>query len=320
MIKEYKKIYKEILKKIKEYQTIVVYRHQSPDFDASGTQNGLATWLKDSFPNKEIITLGKDFYDFTPSLYPHIDEVDVSNKKFLAIIVDTGNSARIDNDSFKKADFKIKFDHHPAVEDYADIAIVNEHLASCSELVLDFVSAFEKKYPLSPLAAKYFYAGIVGDSGRFLYSDVNSHTFEMALICINKGIDINNDVYLPMYEKNISNLTVTKYILNHYTLSSKGVAYYALTQKDLDELNIRCDQAKNFMSIFSNIKGINIWVSISENTEKNEFRVSIRSKKIAIDGVATQFGGGGHAQASGAKLKTLDELPNLIAALDNLVK
>ena len=68
MIKEYKKIYKEILKKIEEYQTIVVYRHQSPDFDASGTQNGLATWLKDSFPNKEIITLGKDFYDFTPIL------------------------------------------------------------------------------------------------------------------------------------------------------------------------------------------------------------------------------------------------------------
>ena len=103
-------------------------------------------------------------------------------------------------------------------------------------------------------------------------------------------------------------------------LISKTRKEKRLTQKDLDELNIRCDQAKNFMSIFSNIKGINIWVSISENTEKNEFRVSIRSKKIAIDGVATQFGGGGHAQASGAKLKTLDELPNLIAALDNLVK
>ena len=54
IIKKNIKLYKEVLKKIKQYSTIVVYRHTCPDFDASGTQNGLVTWLKDSFPNKKI--------------------------------------------------------------------------------------------------------------------------------------------------------------------------------------------------------------------------------------------------------------------------
>ena len=57
MIKQYKKIYKSILNEIVKYDTIAVYRHTSPDFDASGTQNGLVTWLKDSFPNKKIYPL-----------------------------------------------------------------------------------------------------------------------------------------------------------------------------------------------------------------------------------------------------------------------
>jgi nanoRNase/pAp phosphatase (c-di-AMP/oligoRNAs hydrolase) len=35
--------------------------------------------------------------------------------------------------------------------------------------------------------------------------------------------------------------------------------------------------------------------------------------------VAAQFGGGGHKQASGAKITTLDELPSFIAALDALI-
>lgn len=315
------KVYKEIIKKIKQYDTIVVYRHEFPDFDASGTQNGLLTWLKDSFPLKKIYALGKDFIDFTPRLFPHIEEVNVDELgDFLAIVVDTGNSARVDNKSFLKAKEIIKFDHHPAVENYGHINLVCDELSSCAELVADFILSLEKKYPLSPLAAKYFYTGIVGDSGRFLFSSTSMHTFEIASYLIGTGIDINNDVYQIMYEKDIKNLEIQKYLLNNYKLSEHGVAYYVLKDEDLKALDMRVDQAKNNMSLFSNIKGIGIWVSISEDTEKQEFRVSIRSKAVAVNEVAAKYRGGGHAQASGAKLKSLDELDSLIKDLDELLK
>lgn len=68
--------YKLILKKIKEYDHIVVFRHQMPDFDALGTQLGLATWLKDNFPNKTIHVVGENHVTFTPRLYPYMDEVE----------------------------------------------------------------------------------------------------------------------------------------------------------------------------------------------------------------------------------------------------
>ena len=86
-IKQNKKLYKEILKLIKQFNTIVVYRHEMPDFDASGTQNGLVTWLKDSFPNKKIYAQGKDFYDFTPDDIKLIDYVTGEQIKDIPIAI-----------------------------------------------------------------------------------------------------------------------------------------------------------------------------------------------------------------------------------------
>ena len=254
LLKKNIKMYKKILKEILAYDTIVVYRHVSPDFDASGTQNGLLTWLKESFPRKTIYAAGRDFLDFTPSLYPHIEDLDASKlENFLAIVVDTGNTERIDGDSYKKAASIVKFDHHPDVEKYASLSVVNDELASCAELVLDFVNYFKKKYPLSMLACKYFYSGIVGDSGRFLYSSTSGHTFDAAKICLDSGLNINRDVYLKMYEKDVKDLEVQKFLLNNYKVSEKGVAYYVMTDKELKELGLRTEQAKINIHMFSNI-------------------------------------------------------------------
>ena len=52
IIKKNIKSYKKVLKLIKSYDSIVIYRHEFPDFDASGTQHGLATWIRDNFKNK----------------------------------------------------------------------------------------------------------------------------------------------------------------------------------------------------------------------------------------------------------------------------
>ena len=59
-----KKLYKQVLKQIKKYDNIVVLRHDVPDFDASGSQFGLVTWIKDNFPNKRVYAVGDDVPDY----------------------------------------------------------------------------------------------------------------------------------------------------------------------------------------------------------------------------------------------------------------
>ena len=176
-----------------------------------------------------------------------------------------------------------------------------------------------KNYNLSELAARYLYIALVGDSGRFQYSSTTPHTFEIASELISKGINITN-VYALMYEKNVDDLEVTKFILNNYKLSPEGVAYYVLTQKDLDNLGLTCERGKENVNLFSNIKGIKIWCSITEDVTEPCFRISIRTRDYVINGVASEFKGGGHAQASGCQIKDLTELPKFIDRLDELIK
>ena len=313
--------YQKALELIKKYQNIIIYRHELPDFDASGTQHGLATWLRDSFPEKNIYTTGKDFEEFTPSLFPKNDIVDYSNLgDFLAIIVDTSNSQRIDDKNYTLAKEIIKFDHHPGNELYGNINIIDTNLASCSELLINFIIYYSNQYPLRKEASKYFYIGICGDSQRFLISSTSNLTLDAASYCIKQGINIVDDVYQPMYVKSIIDFEVQKYILNNYKLSPNGVAYYILKTDELNALNIKPEQTKKYLSTFANVKEIGIWCAISEDPETHEYWVSIRSKKIPISDIAKKYRGGGHSLASGANLKSFDELDEFITDLDNLLK
>ena len=174
-------------------------------------------------------------------------------------------------------------------------------------------------YVLSEEAAKYFYIALVGDSGRFQYSSTSPHTFAIAQELLKTGINISK-IYHEMYEKCIDDLAVTAHILNNFHVSEYGVAYYVLPLDIQEKLHITTERGKENVNLLSNIRGINAWCSITEDSKEPCWRVSIRSKEKAINGVAAMFEGGGHAQASGAKLNSLDDLPRFIEALDNLFK
>ena len=313
---------KQILKLIKKYDRIVVFRHQMPDFDAFGTQMGLVTWLKDNFPTKEIRFVGENHVTFTNRIYPEMEVIEDSyfDNKFLAIICDTGNTKRISDSRYTKADFIVKVDHHPNKEPYGNINIVFDQLASCAELMVNILLSFGKKYVFSKLAASYFYSGIVGDSGRFLYNSTSSHTFEIANELISTGFNLSKDVYQKMYLKQIDDLKVTAYVLSHFKVSKNGVAYYVLPIDIQEKLKITPERGKENVNVFSNIDGIDIWCSVTENPQLGVWKVSVRSKEVAVNGVAEKYAGGGHDNASGCEIKDLKELPKLIKDLDALLK
>lgn len=49
---------RQIIDKIKQYETIILHRHVRPDPDAYGSQIGLAELIRANFPEKRCIPLG----------------------------------------------------------------------------------------------------------------------------------------------------------------------------------------------------------------------------------------------------------------------
>jgi len=321
-MRPYRRTLKKIYQAILTYDRIVVFRHIMPDFDALGTQMGFVAWLQDNFPNKDIRYVGDDHVTFTPRLYPPMEIIadGYFEQPFLALVLDTGNRDRIADQRYQKAALIIKIDHHPVVDSFGHLNLEVTSMAATSEIIANLVSQFPGRRRISKTAAAYLYSGIAGDSGRFMYSSTSPHTFEAARVLVATGLDLSKDVYQKMYQKALDDLKVTAYILNHFEVSPKGVAYYVLDAAIQDTLKITPERGKENVNVFSNIEGINIWCSVTEDPKDNVWRISIRSKEVAVNKVAAQFGGGGHAQASGAKIDTLADLPRFIAALDDLIR
>ena len=94
---------------------------------------------------------------------------------------------------------------------------------------------------------------------------------------------------------------------------------YVLDKDTLKRFGIPPERGKDNVNVFDHFHGIGIWCSISEDEAKGVWRVSIRSASVPIDEVAEKYRGGGHAQASGAKLKNLKELDEMLKDLDALL-
>lgn len=317
-----RKQFKELEKKIKEYDRIVCYRHISPDFDAFGSQMGLVYWIKANFPKKEVHFVGEGSPRWCPDLYPTPEILDASwfeKGPFLAIITDVANTPRISENTIGRAAYKIKIDHHPEVDRYGDLNIVYPDIIAASELVALFELSRSGKYHLPKEAAEALYSGIVGDSGRFLYKPTDAATMRICGDLLDAGADIDF-IYSNMYKKKMSDINNLKFVLNNAKFTEDGVCYYVLEDKDLKELNIEPGDGKLYINQFRDVEGVEICVSVTEIKSDNSYRVSIRSKTIDIEKVATQFRGGGHEHAAGGKLLSLDELPSLLESLNNVIK
>ena len=320
----HKAAFKAIRKDIENSDIIVVFRHLKPDFDAMGSQMGLYTFLKDNFPNKEIHYVGDNHVSFTPRIFPETEKLSeewFASHDFMAIVCDVGDADRIANPHFAKGKSIAKFDHHPCKAEIADPlhTVLDLEKASAAEIVADFLISWKGKR-LSKEAARWLYIGIVGDSGRFQFSSTNMHTFEAAEACLATGFNLN-ETYQTMYEKTVGSLRSLSYVLSNFKVSEHGVAYYCLPQKVQEELQITPELGKEHVNTFSNIAGIEVWCSITEDPNPKDYcwRISIRSKKLDISPIARKWGGGGHKQASGARIANLTELDAFVKDLDDLI-
>ena len=320
---EHKAKYSRIVSAIKRYDRIAIFRHNTPDFDALGSQLGLYHWIKDNFPNKEVVYLGDNHVTYEGQVFPSMMRLNASwfMEPFLAIMVDVANTPRISDPRYKKAKFKIRIDHHPEVEHWGKIVLIDTDFVACAEILANMFISLEKKYVLSKEAARNLYIGIVGDSGGFKYQHTTSHTFAVATELVNKGLDVT-EINQTMFHKQMNELELKKYALNNYKLSTHGVAYYIVNHELQESLKIEPEQGKECLALFQNVEGINAWMSVTEDVidPKYRWRVSVRSNTTPINEVCSHFNGGGHPNASGARLKRIEELTSLVDELDALFK
>lgn len=310
-------IYKQIFKVIKKYDTIVIARHIGADPDALGSQFALKEIILKTFPNKKVYAVGNPASRF--KFFGNNEKIDnIDTTKGLLIVLDTPDIKRIDGVNLNNFEYVIKIDHHPIIDKYANIELIDDDSCSTSQLILEFI--FNNKIEINKEIGEKLYLGIVGDTDRFLHDYTSPKTFSLVTRLLEEtNIDFTS-LYKVLYQRPISEIRFEGYIYQNLTLTENGVAYIKITDRKLKEFGVDSAAAGNMINDLKFVNEIIVWVFLTEDIKSNLIRANIRSVGPYINDVATKFGGGGHKYASGVKLKTWDDSDKLINELDELVK
>lgn len=308
-----------ILDKIKAYDHIILFRHRRPDGDCLGASKGLQRILRLSFPGKVIDLPESDTSDYLAFLGPDDPALpDEAYQNALGIVVDTGDAERISNPKYALCRELIKIDHHPDRDAYAGLSWVEEHSASCCEMIAAFYTHFQQELCMDQRAAALLYTGIVTDSGRFRYPEVNGDTLRYAAALLDAGVDTQR-LFAQLYLRDAASLRFQAYVYEHLQLTENGVAYLHIGARTQQRFGLSFEDASAAIGYLDSIRGCLCWLAFIDAPD-DTIRVRLRSRFVAINTLAERHHGGGHAFASGATVYSKDEIQSLIAEADALVR
>lgn len=292
---------KMLNKWLQEARRVAIGGHVRPDGDCVGSCMGLYLYMKDNYPDIQT-----DVYlEPVPEKFKIISgteeirsEIQEGEAYDLFICLDCGDEERLGFSMplFQSALHTFCIDHHVSNQSFAEYNQIVPDASSTSELIYGFMD----KKRVTKEIAECLYMGIAHDTGIFQYSNVSPSTFRMAAELLETGIDAAELIDFTYYEKTYAqNQVLGRALLESIVfMDGKCIAafmkktqmdFYGVTPKDLDGI----------VSQLRITQGVEVAIFAYE-TEKDLYKVSLRSKKaIDVSVIAGYFGGGGHVRAAG---------------------
>ncbi len=292
---------------VRENQKFVLTTHVNPDGDGLGSELALHRFLT---------KLKKDYSD-TPANHAFLDKkkeikrFDATKDRELLLnadvllALDMNNSSRLRTmEKFfleSKAE-KAIIDHHLEAENFVDHQLVDVNSPATGEIVYQFLLTYDAAL-IDKDIAEALYAAIMTDTGSFRFPRTDGDTYRIAAHLVDLGVDPNY-VYHNLYEENsIGRTRLLGEMLSNVQLAYEGrVSYAALTLEQLERNHVIPDDVDNFVNQASAISGVVVTLFFLEM--QNGVKISFRSKgEVPVNILAKKFGGGGHKNASGARLQ-----------------
>ena len=296
-------------------EKFILTGHENPDGDAIGSEYALCRHIKKCGKEAEIITCENIPYKYSfidekkiIRIIENEDELPEDLEKYVLIILDTNtpyNTGNIYN--YLKDRIKDIFiiDHHENPDE--DNAINNYNCietdaSSSCEIVYRIIKNNKINTDITEDMARAMYAGIVYDTGSFIYPKTSQMTLHIASELVKKGLK-PNIIYSHMYESNsLSSLKLHSKVFSGIEFfHDHRTALQIMTKNILEKFNASYEDGDTIINIPLKCRDIKVSVFFKENN-KGVLRCSLRSKdNLDVASIARSFGGGGHTTAAGFK-------------------
>ncbi len=306
--------FKKLKTILSDNNSFLITTHVNPDADAIGSEIALYEILK-ALGKKEIYIINTSSTPYNLTFLDTHNVVEYYNpekhsKLFnqvdLLIGLDFNRSdrmVRMRENFLNSKKKKLVIDHHQDSEDFADFSFVDPEYSATGHIIYDFIkntSIVELSLPIAyPL-----YAAIMTDTGSFRFERTTPEIHHIAADLISKGV-IPIDVFDKIYDQSkFSKIKLLGKALESLKLYGKDnqVAYMIITQEDFKSLNAVENDTDTFVNFTLSVEGVRVGILFIEL--KDGFKISLRSKgKIPVNKLAAEYGGGGHTNAAGIRMR-----------------
>jgi phosphoesterase RecJ-like protein len=304
--------------------SFLITTHVNPDADAIGSQIALYKILKKL--NKKVYAVN---HSATPYYLEFLDDEKVIsrydaqlhdkiiNECQVIIIADlnyVSRTVRMEKAIRESKAVKICIDHHQDPENFFDFKFSSTDYSATGEIIYDFLQE-TKITDLDYLIAVNLYAAIMTDTGSFRFERTSPKIHRIAASLLEKGVS-PTAIYDAIYDQSrISKLKLLGETLAGIQLNeAKNLSWMVITREMIDRTGADESEVDGYVNFCMSIENIKIGILFFEL--KDGIKMSFRSKgNIHVNKLAGEFGGGGHINASGARLfnvKLNDCLPDVL--------
>jgi bifunctional oligoribonuclease and PAP phosphatase NrnA len=296
-----------VAEEIRNRERFLLTAHEGPDGDALGSLLGMHHLLTRLGKDSVMFMAAKEFplpieYRFLP-LEEVFHEAPADMADRAAIFLDCGNIDRMPVEFLTAADvFKINVDHHHDNTLFGDVNLVEVDASCTAEIVYEL--AILLGVELTAEMATALYVGLVTDTGKFMYDNVNARTHRIAAELIEAGVQVD-ETYRRLYEHvPVEKLALLSRALEGIRRHCDGrlvVAY--ISAADYAASGAGEEMTEGIIDHLRSVEGARVAALIRDLGDRGRAarKVSLRSSdgEVDVSAIARLNGGGGHKRAAG---------------------
>jgi len=299
-------------KKLDGAESIVLSTHLNPDGDAIGSEVSLARFLLSVGKRVRIVN-----DDPPPPVLQYLLDGSIEIELFdeqrtpealdqadLVILVDNSvpdRLGRMEGPLLAVADRVLCIDHHPSRDAPWVDNIVDVEASATTAMIYELVRS--QGWTPDRQAAEALFVGLATDTGFFRFKSTNAQSYEIAAHLVRLGVEPAR-TYRTVYERNSEAFTrLLGHALVELKMEAGGtVASVRVPRTLIKSLAAEDEDTSEITTALLAMDGVQVALLFRELAD-GRVKVSLRSKgELDVHQLASEFGGGGHRNASGIVL------------------